>query len=72
MTLERLFGNDIKPACKYCTEAFQPLGDDRVLCMKKGIMPLDHACKKFSYDPIKRIPPRPKPMERFSEEDFSL
>lgn len=72
MTAERLFGNDIKPACKYCAEALKQTEDGQVLCLKKGIVAADYACKKFTYDPIKRVPPRPKPLEVFSDEDFSL
>lgn len=71
MATLKLFGNNIAPACKYCAEAMQQVGDN-VLCMKRGIVPPEHFCRKFIYDPIKRIPAKPMPLETYTEEDFSI
>jgi hypothetical protein len=37
-------------------------------------VPVEHHCRAFQYDPLKRVPPRPVPLntERLKEEDFSL
>ena len=42
--------------------------------MKRGIMPVEGSCRRFRYDPLKRVPPRPAPLEtaRLKESDFSL
>ena len=56
--------------CKYCSnidEAF-------LLCVKRGIVSPNNSCLKFSYDPLKRIPPKKLAVERakFNEDDFNL
>jgi hypothetical protein len=68
-----LFSKDIEPHCAYCEHAVY-LRDDKVMCLKKGVMPAVGSCRKFRYDPLKRVPPKPQPMpdSKFSEEDFSL
>ena len=35
---------------------------------------VEHHCRAFKYDPLKRVPPRPAALEteRLKEEDFSL
>lgn len=42
--------------------------------MKKGVRPSYSSCRKFAYDPCKRIPPRAKAVDfsKYSEEDFKL
>ena len=42
--------------------------------MKKGVRPSYSSCRKFKYDPFKRIPPRAKTLDfsKYDEEDFSL
>lgn len=71
MATQKLFGNTIKPACKYCSHAYQQL-EDQVLCLKKGVVPPDYSCKKFDYDPTKRIPPKPLPTVQYEEGAFQL
>lgn len=68
-----LFKKDIDPMCVYCAHGHD-LSPDEVACVKKGIKaPTDH-CRRFRYDPLRRIPPRPKKMDfsDLSPEDFSL
>ncbi len=43
-----------------------------ILCSKSGIRMPDSSCKKFSYDPLKRVPRREPELQEFSPEDFSL
>ena len=68
-----LFGKNIEPACKYCELALQNMSGERhVLCEKYGVVRGDYHCRKYIYDPTKRIPKPPKPLEKFNPEDFSL
>lgn len=57
MAKKRLFGNNIKPACKYC-EIGEALGgnDDKIQCKNFGLVKPYDSCKKFVYSPLKRIP----------------
>ena len=68
-----LFGKNIEPACKYCELAVKKMdGERHVLCEKHGVVKVDYRCRKYIYDPTKRIPKPPKPLEKFSADDFSL
>ncbi len=68
-----LFRNNQPRSCSYCTYGTK-IEDGMILCTKKGVRAQDDACRRFSYDPCKRIPPRPKAPDftGYSEEDFKL
>lgn len=68
-----LFRKKIDPQCVYCVHS-NPLDEERVTCLKKGVMCKDSSCGKFSYDPLKRTPSRPKApgLNALKDEDFSL
>ena len=68
-----LFRKNIDPRCAYCQWGSQ-ISDREVACVKRGIVPVEHHCRAFKYDPLKRVPPRPAVLEtgRLKEEDFSL
>ena len=42
--------------------------------MKYGVVQRKEKCRKFRYDPCKRIPSKPKPLDfqKYDEHDFSL
>ncbi|MFI3253231.1 MAG: hypothetical protein R3Y63_02655 [Eubacteriales bacterium] len=68
-----LFKKDIDPLCIYCQHG-RPLSQEEVACDKKGIMEATSHCRKFSYDPLKRVPPRPRKADfsGLSPEDFLI
>jgi len=68
-----LFRKRIEKSCTYCQFGTK-LNDDECLCIKKGIVPLVGKCRKFTYDPCKRVPPKAKALdfEKYDNEDFSL
>ena len=68
-----LFRKKIERSCAYCRFGTQ-LEDGQVLCLKKGVRTVDDQCRKFMYDPLKRIPAKARALDfsRFDEEDFSL
>lgn len=68
-----LFRKKIERSCTYCQYGTM-LDEDGVLCSKKGFRSLDSSCRKFKYDPCKRIPSKPKAMDftKYEEEDYSL
>lgn len=72
MASKRLFGANIRPACKYCEHVLQILGDDKMLCGKKDVVSSADKCRAFIYDPLKRVPKRPKPLEKIEETEFEL
>lgn len=69
----KLFRKNMDPYCAYCEHGVA-LNEREVACVKKGIVPVEHHCHAFRYDPLKRIPPRPATLEteKLTEGDFSL
>ena len=68
-----LFRKNIEKSCAYCIYGTK-LNEDEVLCIKKGVVSLTKKCRKFSYDPCKRVPPRAKALDfkKYNQEDYSL
>lgn len=68
-----LFRKKITRSCQYCSFATQ-LNDSEVLCMKRGIIRAEKSCRRFSYDPCRRIPPKEKASDfsKYNEKDFTL
>lgn len=68
-----LFRKKIERSCSYCLYG-TILEDGMVLCSQKGFRSLEDKCRRFKYDPCKRIPPKAKALDfsRYDKEDFSL
>ena len=68
-----LFRKKIDRYCTYCQFAGK-VDDETMICQKYGIVPAAHRCRKFRYDPLKRVPSRPHSggLEKFDKNDFSL
>ena len=68
-----LFRKKLPRSCRYCKCGTQ-ITDEQVLCNKRGAVAADNACRRFSYDPCKRIPFKPKAsnFSKYDAEDFSL
>ena len=68
-----LFRKKIDRCCAYCKFA-GIMNDEQVICQKCGVVPASHQCRRFRYDPLKRVPPRPKVQDfsKYYEKDFSL
>jgi hypothetical protein len=50
----------------------QFLGPDKMLCEKRGVvLPVDK-CRHFVYDPLKRVPKKPKPLQKLEDTEFVL
>lgn len=68
-----LFRKKIQRDCAYCQYG-TALEDGAILCAKKGIQPGNSPCRRFRYDPCKRIPKKAKALDfkKYDEMDFSL
>lgn len=68
-----LFRKRIERSCSYCQYGTK-LEKDQILCVKRGVVSVFYACRKFAYDPCKRVPPKPKALnfEKYNEDDFTL
>ena len=68
----KLFGKKIDPACIYCRYGKRNGEAEKVFCSKKGIVDIYFKCRKFDYDPLKRVPKKAELANDLSAEDFSL
>lgn len=68
-----LFRKKTPKSCSYCVRGTK-VGTDQILCIKYGIVSCNYACRKFTYDPCKRIPRKAKAVDiqKFNNEDFQL
>ena len=68
-----LFRKKIERACSYCLNGAR-VEDGQVLCAKKGLKVDTDKCRKFRYDPCKRIPAKARALDfsKYDKEDFSL
>ena len=68
-----LFRIKMERSCQYCRFGTQ-INEEMMLCAKKGIVQPCDDCRKFRYDPFKRVPPKPKALDfsKYEEDDFSL
>ncbi len=68
-----LFRKKVEKVCAHCLHCTL-LDEDTVLCCKKGIREASSKCRKFKYDPCKRVPAKQKAPDfaKYEEYDFSL
>lgn len=68
-----LFRKKIERSCLYCACSAK-LNEDQMLCTKRGVVSVDGQCRKFRYDPFKRIPAKPRALDlsKYDGDDFSL
>ncbi|MBE6998888.1 MAG: hypothetical protein E7428_01705 [Ruminococcaceae bacterium] len=52
-----LFNKKIEPRCVYCSRYFA-VDEDHGICDRRGPVYAGGACRKFKYDPLKRVPPK--------------
>lgn len=71
MAKKKLFGNNIKPSCKYCEMAKARDGEN-ITCEKFGDVKAYDSCKKFAYDPLKRIPKKELSLARSAVNDIDF
>lgn len=50
---------DIEKVCAYCEYARDTHDSEFLVCSKKGVVHAMYKCRKFIYDPMKRVPKAP-------------
>lgn len=61
MAKKQYFGNTIEPKCEYCMFGSLDKTGKNILCTKVGVVTRDYpACKKYVYNPLKRVPEKQK------------
>lgn len=60
------------PRCEYCIYAKIPNDRSVALCKFNGVMPLESHCRRYDYDPLKRIPKKLRIDTDYTADDFKL
>ncbi len=61
-----------RPCCAYCVHGSR-FSDTQMLCPHKGMVDDIFKCRKFAYDPLKRVPPRPVTLKKdYTADDFKI
>lgn len=68
-----LFRKNMEKRCAYCTCGTM-INEREVACPRRGVLDAADSCRRFSYDPLKRVPPRPADLtaQKHSAEEFRL
>ena len=68
-----LFRKDTEKRCGLCEHA-SIIDENDMLCRKYGVVSCHYACKKYKYDPLKRIPKKTAypAADRYDTKEFSL
>ncbi len=68
-----LFRKKIERSCAYCRYGTY-LEDGQILCARKGLCAAEEKCRRFKYDPCKRIPKKAKALDfsKYETADYSL
>ena len=68
--MRKIKETDYVPCCALCDSSSEISNSEDFICSKKGIVKEDGLCRKFLYDPLKRIPYK-MPADDFSKLDFT-
>ena len=69
---KKLFGNTVEPACEHCRWGRPTPNAQMILCQRNGVVAPYYSCKKYVYDPVKRVPKRAARLPEYKAEDFKL
>ncbi len=56
--------------CAFCDKSVLLSDRDTVLCSKFGVVSCDYVCRRFRYDPLKRVPNAPPPIVGLNPDDL--
>lgn len=68
----KLFGGNVEPACEYCKNGLISQDKQMILCKHRGVVAPFYHCRRFSYDPTRRIPKKMRKLPAYSPGDFEL
>ena len=66
-----LFRKKMEPRCAYC-EKGSNLENGMVACIHKGVVEDTFHCRRFRYDPLRRVPTRQVVLPSYGLEEFKL
>ncbi len=68
----KLYGNAVTPACGICSHGRRSMDGEVILCLHRGVVDPAYRCRKFRYDPLRRVPYAQPTLNTYSEDEFKL
>lgn len=72
MKNKRYVSPEYPKECRLCEYGRMSFDGQIVLCMKRGPVEPDSVCRKYTYDPLKRVPRPTAGLQAYSKENFRL
>ena len=69
---KHLFGDTIKPACAYCIFGDDSPDGGAIVCVQKGRVMPRFRCRRFRYDPLRRVPAQSPRLPDYSQDEFDF
>lgn len=63
---------DYPARCAWCSHGVMSADGAHVFCKKKGVMEADDRCRRYDYDPLRRIPRAQPTLSVPDEKEFRL
>lgn len=70
--MKSLFSESVEHRCAFCARGRASNDGEKILCPRKGIVEPGFSCRRFLYDPLRRVPRRAPALPQFDTEDFKL
>ena len=67
-----MYNKHIETDCVYCKHGYTLKNGNDVACDKTGMITRRFKCRKFIYDPLKRVPSMPLVKGSYDAQDFKL
>jgi hypothetical protein len=67
-----LFSKNEDCCCGICVYGHPASDPSKVLCRKKGVVDASSRCRRYKYDPLKRVPRHAPELPHFDSGDFTL
>lgn len=72
MKMKEMFNKDIVKKCAHCCNSLPLSNNGEMACKIRGIVNSDDLCRKYKYDPLKRVPKAQKIADNYSADNFNL
>lgn len=67
-----VFNKKISHCCEYCANAQISSALNLIFCKIKGPVSSQDSCRKYKYDPLKRVPHTEAKLPEYTADDFKL
>lgn len=67
-----LFPRRAYAACANCAHGRPSNDGSHILCIRRGIVEPDYSCRKYRYDPLRRVPRKLPKLPEYNQDEFKI